>query len=108
MSKLFFDVAHLLAGSLVLVSFLMLYQDRLTSLLNMYALHAGVAEHTQEQLDRCIRLHHLDPECRCVLAQEPGQVRRCRVRRVELGHRRRDEQDAHGARSVPHRGSSIT
>jgi hydrogenase-4 component E len=42
MSRLFFDVAHLLAGSLVLVSFLMLYQDRLTSLLNMYALHAGV------------------------------------------------------------------
>ena len=40
MSKLYFDVAHLLAGSLVLVSFLMLYQDRLTSLLNMYALHA--------------------------------------------------------------------
>ena len=42
MSRLFFDVAHLLAGSLVLVSFLMLYQDRLTSLLNMYALHASV------------------------------------------------------------------
>jgi hydrogenase-4 component E len=42
MSRLFFDVAHLLAGSLVLVSFLMLYQDRLTSLLNIYALHAGV------------------------------------------------------------------
>src|SRR6185295_11002168 len=42
MSRLFFDVAHLLAGSLVLVSFLMLYQDRLTSLLNMYALHAAV------------------------------------------------------------------
>ena len=37
-----FDVAHLLAGCLVLVSFLMLYQDRLYSLLNTYALHAMV------------------------------------------------------------------
>ena len=36
------DVAHLLAGSLVLVSFLMLYQDRLSALLNTYALHALV------------------------------------------------------------------
>ena len=36
------DVAHLLAGSLVLVSFLMLYQDRLSALLNAYALHALV------------------------------------------------------------------
>ncbi|MDE2466733.1 MAG: hydrogenase-4 component E [Alphaproteobacteria bacterium] len=37
-----FDVAHLLAGSLVLVSFMMLYQDRLYALLNTYALHAVV------------------------------------------------------------------
>ncbi|MGE5723168.1 MAG: hydrogenase-4 component E [Sphingomonadales bacterium] len=37
-----FDLAHLLAGSLVLVSLLMLYQDRLTALLNVYALHAFV------------------------------------------------------------------
>ena len=36
------DIAHLLAGSLVLVSFLMLYQDRLSALLNTYALHALV------------------------------------------------------------------
>jgi hydrogenase-4 component E len=36
------DVAHLLAGGLVLVSFLMLYQDRLSALLNTYALHALV------------------------------------------------------------------
>jgi len=35
-----FDVAHLLAGSLVLVSFLELYQDRLYALLNMFAVHA--------------------------------------------------------------------
>jgi len=37
-----FDVAHLLAGSLVLVSFMLLYQDRLYALLNVYALHALV------------------------------------------------------------------
>ena len=42
MRGLDFDVAHLLAGGLVLVSFMMLYQDRLYSLLNTYALHALV------------------------------------------------------------------
>jgi hydrogenase-4 component E len=40
MSRIDFDVAHLLAGSLVLISFLELYQDRLYALLNVYALHA--------------------------------------------------------------------
>jgi len=40
MSRLDFDVAHLLAGSLVLISILELYQDRLYALLNVYALHA--------------------------------------------------------------------
>jgi hydrogenase-4 component E len=39
---LVFDIAHLLAGGLVLVSFMMLYQDRLYALLNGYALHALV------------------------------------------------------------------
>ena len=42
MHGLEFDVAHLLAGSLVMVSFLLLYQDRLYALLNTYALHAAV------------------------------------------------------------------
>lgn len=42
MGKLEFDLAHLLAGSLVLVSFLELYQDRLTALIRLFALHAGV------------------------------------------------------------------
>lgn len=42
MSSLQFDIAHLLAGSLVLASLMMLYQDRLYALLNVYALHAGV------------------------------------------------------------------
>src|SRR4051794_41515636 len=40
--SLSFDIAHLLAGSLVLVSFLELYQDRLYALLNLFALHALV------------------------------------------------------------------
>jgi hydrogenase-4 component E len=35
-----FDVAHLLAGSLVLVSLVMLYQDRLPALINVFAVHA--------------------------------------------------------------------
>lgn len=42
MHGLIFDIAHLLAGSLVLVSFLQLYQNRLSALLNMYATHALV------------------------------------------------------------------
>ena len=40
MRGLNFDVAHLLAGSLVLISFLELYQDRLYALLNIFAVHA--------------------------------------------------------------------
>ena len=42
MTGLYFDIAHLLAGSLVLVSFLLLYQDRMFALLNVFALHAFV------------------------------------------------------------------
>jgi hydrogenase-4 component E len=42
MGTLSYDVAHLLAGSLVLVSFMQLYQDRLYALLNIFALHALV------------------------------------------------------------------
>ena len=37
-----FDVAHLLAGSLVLVSFMLLYQSRMYALLNLFAVHAVV------------------------------------------------------------------
>lgn len=36
------DVAHMLAGGMVLVSFLLLYQDRMFGLLNAFALHAMV------------------------------------------------------------------
>ena len=42
MNGIDFDIAHLLAGSLVLISFLELYQDRLYALLNVFALHALV------------------------------------------------------------------
>lgn len=40
MNGFVFDIAHLLAGGLVLVSIMMLYQDRLYALLNTFALHA--------------------------------------------------------------------
>jgi hydrogenase-4 component E len=40
MPDLAFDIAHLLAGSLVLVSLMMLYQDRLPALINVFAVHA--------------------------------------------------------------------
>ena len=42
MHSLAFDVSHTLAGGLVLISLMMLYQDRLYSLLNVFALHALV------------------------------------------------------------------
>ena len=42
MHSLAFDIAHLLAGGMVVVSFLLLYQDRMYSLLNTFALHALV------------------------------------------------------------------
>jgi hydrogenase-4 component E len=42
MASLAFDIAHMLAGGLVLVSFMMLYQDRMFGLLNVFALHAVV------------------------------------------------------------------
>jgi hydrogenase-4 component E len=42
MDRFVLDIAHLLAGGLVLVSFLLLYQDRMFGLLNTFALHALV------------------------------------------------------------------
>ena len=42
MGSLSFDIAHLLAGSIVLVSLLLLYQDRLSALLNVFAFQAFV------------------------------------------------------------------
>jgi hydrogenase-4 component E len=42
MNGFYFDVAHLLAGSLVLVSFMLIYQDRLTAMINVFTLQAVV------------------------------------------------------------------
>ena len=42
MDQIALDVAHLFAGGLVLVSFMLLYQDRMTGLVNVFALHALV------------------------------------------------------------------
>jgi hydrogenase-4 component E len=42
MERFVLDFAHMLAGGLVLVSFMMLYQDRMFALLNVFALHAFV------------------------------------------------------------------
>jgi hydrogenase-4 component E len=42
MNGLSLDIAHLLAGALVLMSFMLLYQDRMYGLLNVFALQAIV------------------------------------------------------------------
>ena len=41
-SPLALDIAHLFAGGLVLASLMLLYQDRMTGLINTFALHALV------------------------------------------------------------------
>ncbi len=40
MNGAWFDIAHMLAGGLVLLSLMLLYQDRMFALLNVFALHA--------------------------------------------------------------------
>ena len=40
MSTFVFDVSHVLAGSLVLLSFMLLYQDRLPALINIFAMQS--------------------------------------------------------------------
>jgi hydrogenase-4 component E len=42
MSRLWFDVAHLLAGSMLVLSFALLYQDRIAAVINVFALQAIV------------------------------------------------------------------
>ena len=42
MDTLSYDIAHFLAGALVLVSLMMLYQDRLFALINIFAFHAVI------------------------------------------------------------------
>jgi hydrogenase-4 component E len=40
MPAIYFDVAHLLAGSMLVLSFMLLYQDRITAVLNVFAMQA--------------------------------------------------------------------
>jgi hydrogenase-4 component E len=40
MDRLYYDVAHVLAGGLVLLSFVLLYQDRILALVNVFVAHA--------------------------------------------------------------------
>ena len=40
MSLILFDIAHLLAGGMLVFSFLLLYQDRITATLNVFAMQA--------------------------------------------------------------------
>jgi hydrogenase-4 component E len=40
MRSLSFDLAHLLAGSMLVLSFMLLYQDRITAVINVFALQA--------------------------------------------------------------------
>jgi len=40
MGSLSFDIAHLLAGTMLVLSFVLLYQDRITAVLNVFALQA--------------------------------------------------------------------
>jgi hydrogenase-4 component E len=42
MGSLAFDIAHLLAGTMLVLSFVLLYQDRVTAVLNVFALQAIV------------------------------------------------------------------
>lgn len=42
MNPLFFEIAHALAGALILSSLLMLYQDRLSALINLFAVQAAL------------------------------------------------------------------
>jgi hydrogenase-4 component E len=42
MRSLLFDVAHLLAGSMLVLSFLLLYQDRILAVINVFAMQAIV------------------------------------------------------------------
>jgi hydrogenase-4 component E len=42
MGNLAFDIAHLLAGGMLVLSFVLLYQDRITATLNVFALQAVV------------------------------------------------------------------
>ena len=103
-----FDVAHLLAGGLVLVSFALLYQDRLYALLNVYALHALVLALSVAWQAFIQDAPHLYITAAIALAFKaiviPVALRRIIVRlgihrEIENGGRRRpDHAGRHGAR----------
>jgi len=42
MQQLSLDIAQVLAGALLLLSFILLYQVRLSALINVFAVHASV------------------------------------------------------------------
>ena len=68
MDGIAFDIAHLLAGGLVLTSFMLLYQDRLYAMLNIFALHALVLA----QYDRMIGLELGDVAVDGCITKAPG------------------------------------
>ena len=59
MDALALDLAHLFAGGLVLVSFMLLYQDRMTGLVNTFALHALVVSLSVAWQAYIQQAHHL-------------------------------------------------
>lgn len=74
MGTLAFDVAHMLAGGLVLLSFVMIYQDRLTSLLNVFALQAAVLAATVAWQAYVQDAHHLYVTAAIALVLKAGIV----------------------------------
>lgn len=74
MGTLAFDVAHMLAGGLVLLSFVMIYQDRLTSLLNVFALQATVLAATVAWQAYVQDAHHLYVTAAIALVLKAGIV----------------------------------
>jgi hypothetical protein len=67
----------------------------------------GPGRQRQEQLEGRIGLGDLEAEALGVEPQEPAQVRRRRVRRVELGHRRRAQEDAHREPGTVHHRRAV-
>ncbi|MFO0632956.1 MAG: hypothetical protein U0168_08915 [Nannocystaceae bacterium] len=61
-----------------------------------HALQARATEQPQEQRQAHVVLHHLGPLGPQVPTQAAGQVRRRGIRRVDLRHRRREQEDAQG------------
>ena len=60
----------------------------------MMRYHTRQFDEPQEQIDRRVRLRDVEIEPRRVLTQEAREIRRRRIRRVELGHRRREQKNA--------------